>query len=206
MNRALKWAGVWLLQIPLYILTSYLVRTLIMIGYQWLIRAGADLPANLLLVHFLWVSLAGGLIAGLIGLQLLRAALLILPDDKNSAVKAPWQRPQAWTWVLPTCWLIFGILAWLGGHASHSVLASSAGSSGSGILAAFFGGGCSLSGMYITGIHQCMPQITFTHPWLGMLGYSAAAFVPTGRFARLKPQMASSEGPEANDPREQLAQ
>jgi len=192
---AAKWTGLWLLQIPLFLITSYLARTLIGLAYRLLIRAGANLPINLLLEHFLWVSFGGGLLAGLIGLQLLRVGLLILPGDNEPVTNIPWNRPQAWTWVLPTCWLIFGIIAWLGSHTSHSVLASSAGAGSMGLLSAFFGSGCSLSGMYITAIQQCMPQLTFSHPWLGSVGYSAATLVPVEWLHRVRKRPTSGQTP-----------
>jgi hypothetical protein len=203
--RKLKWLGLWLLQIPLYLVTSFLVRTLIGIAYKSLIRAGSNLPLNFLLEHFLWVGLAGGFIAGLIGLQLLRAAFLMLPGDNCSVIEIAWKQPQTWTWILPTCWLALGVSAWLGDHASHSVLASSTGFNSSGIWSVFFGSACSLSGIYVSSIQQCMPQLTFSHPWLGSIGYSAAAFLPGGGSSRLGVPTVSDEASGDSTQQEQIA-
>jgi hypothetical protein len=182
-----KWVGVWLLQLPLYLLTSYVIRELIGNSYRLLIRAGATLPPNLLLQHFLWIGVVGGFFAGLIGLQLLRATLLILPPHANAVTIAPWKRPQAWTWAIPSLWLAYGVFAWLGNHARYSVL-SSLGTTRPDAFAAFFGDGCHLAGsnVGISIIIYCMPQLTFTHPWLGSIGYSAAAFVPSDWFGQLR--------------------
>lgn len=195
----LQWVGLWLLQIPLYLLTSYLVRSLMESCYRLLIRGNATLSANFLLQHFLWVGAIGGFIAGLIGLQLLRAVLLVLPADKAQVVIAPRRRPQAWTWVLSTGWLAFGMFSWCEGHLQHSVLGHSPGFHAVDIIAAFFGSGCYLGADTFRGLvmGSCMTQITYTHPWLGTLAYSAAAFVPPGYLARFRKPPLSPDQPDA---------
>ena len=200
---AAKWVGVWLLQLPLYLATSYLMRELIGNSYRLLIKAGANLRPNFLLQHFLWISLIGGFLAGLIGLQLLRAALLILPPRTSPVTNAPWRRPQAWTWVIPTLCLAYGVSAWFGDHTRYSVLGSLGGTRPD-VFAAFFGDGCHLasSNVGISIIIYCMPQITFTHPWLGTIGYSAAAFVPSDWFGRLR----GSRLPEVDAPEHEHAE
>jgi hypothetical protein len=178
-----KWTGKWLLQLPVYLVTSYLVRTLIGSSYHLLIIAGADLPTNFLLQHFLWVGLVGGFIAGLVGVLAFRAVLL-LPLKLAPVAETPWKGPQAWTWFLPACWLLFGIMAWSANHTRHSVLATTAGPGTSGVIDAFFGSACSLTsgGNLSAMVLSCTSQLTFTHPWLGTLGYSVAAFVPRWWF------------------------
>jgi hypothetical protein len=185
---AMKWTGLWLLQIPVYLVTSYLIRTLITVGYLLLLRAGVSLPANLLLEHFLWVGLVGGFVAGLVGVLLFRA-MLLLPVDLKPPTETAWVRPQAWTWVLPSYWLATGVIAWLGNRGHGSVLDVSPEVRGLGMFAAFFGSGCYLGSgdFHAIALGSCMSQTTFTHPWLGTLGYSAAAFFPLGRIARKAP-------------------
>ncbi len=185
--NAAKWTGKWLLQIPVYLVTSYVMRTLIGGGYRLLIRAGANLPPNLLLRHLLWVALAGGFLAGLLGMVLFRATLL-LPLKLTPRSGSAWSRPQTWTWALPTFWLGFGMMAWLGHHAQHTILAESTSGGASGLLAAFFGSGCSIPAVNYgyAFLHDCMNQITFTHPWVGTVGYSAATFVPANWFDQLR--------------------
>ncbi len=179
-SNAMKWTGLWLLQIPVYLVTSYLIRTLMTIGYLSLIRIGADWPAHLLLEHFLWASLVGGFVAGLAGVLLFRA-MLLLPIQLERSSSPAWTKPQAWTWVLPSCWLAFGMTAWLGSRGHGSVLEAS---HGSGLLATFFGSGCfpGSGDFHAIVLGSCMKQTTFTHPWLGTLGYSLSAFFPLGRF------------------------
>lgn len=203
---AARWAGLWLLQLPLYLLTSYVIRELIRNSYRLLIRAGANLSPNFLLQHFLWVSLAGGFFAGLIGLQFLYTALLILPLHANPVTNVPWKRPQAWTWTIPSLWLAYGISAWFGNHARYSVLGS-LGATRLDVFAAFFGDGCHLAGsnVGISIIIYCMPQVTFTHPWLGAIGYSAAAFVPSNWMKRLRSPELGPEEPAETENKEQVS-
>ena len=145
-----KWLGIWLLQIPIYLVTSYLVRTLMGSCYRLIVRSGANVSPNFLLQHFLWVGLAGGFVAGVAGLQILRATLLLLPAATSPVTRLPWKRPQAWTWVLTTLGMAYGVSAWFGGHVHHSVLADSAAGRPD-VIAAFFGDGCYL-GTFPAGI------------------------------------------------------
>jgi hypothetical protein len=182
-----KWVGLWLLQIPLYLVTSYAMRMLIGSCYRILMRAGANVPPNFLLEHLLWVGFVGGFLAGLIGLLIFRAMMLLpLPSAPRSDPE--WKRPQAWTWVLPTFWLAFGMMGWSGGHAHRSVLTTSTSGNGLSLLDAFFGSGCSIPPTIrgYTFLRDCMTQIEFTHPWLGTIGYSVAAFIPSDWFGRLR--------------------
>jgi len=178
---AVKWTGLWLLQIPVYLVTSYLIRVLMTVGYLLLLRSGADLPRNLLLEHFLWVSLIGGFVAGLVGVLLFRA-MLLLPIDAKPPVTTAWKRPQAWAWVLPSCWLVFGVITWFASREHHSVLGVYARVHEPDVLATFFGSGCYFGSgdFHAIALGTCMKQTTFTHPWLGTVGYSAAAFFPPG--------------------------
>jgi hypothetical protein len=192
--NAAKWMGKWLLQIPAYWVTSYATGMLVAGCYNLLMRIGANLPPRLLLQHFLWRALLDGFLAGLVGLVIFRAMMLL--PAKSARVHGPaWKRPQAWTWVIPTFWLAYGMLAWYGNHARFSVLGS-VGPTRPDLIAAFFGDGCSIAGssVGISTIIYCMPQITFAHPWLGTLGYSAAAFIPSDWFAKLR----GSRSPEVN--------
>jgi hypothetical protein len=188
--RRAKWLGIWLLQLPIYLLTSYLVRTLMGICYRLATKSGANIQANFLVQHFLWVGFVSGFIAGVIGLQLLLATLLLMPAQTSRGTDFAWKRPQAWTWVLPSCWLAFGMLNWLGNHAHRSVLAVGPSLRTSNAFAVFFGSGCYLSSHSVPYLASCMTQITFTHPWLGTLGYSLAAFVPAGWLVRMRTKFA----------------
>lgn len=184
---AAKWFGKWLLQIPVYLVTSYLIRTLIGSCYRLLMKAGASLPSNFLLEHFLTVAVVAGFLAGLIGVVVFRAALLL--PQKARAIPGPaWKKPQAWTWVLPTCWLLFGFVVWAAGHAHHSVLMTSEGITNSGLIGAFFGDGCYLPlvarSQWV--FQTCMTQLTYTHPFVGSLAYSAAAFLPADWLIRIQ--------------------
>ena len=167
--------------------------------YGLLIRGSVNLPTNFLLQHFLWVGAIGGFVAGLIGLQLIRAALLILPADKARVTVSPWKRPQVWTWVLPTGWLAFGMFTWAGNHLQRTALANSPGFRPADMIAAFFGAGCYMGTESFRGLvmGSCMTQITYTHPWLGTIGYSAAALVPPGYLARLRRPPLSPDRPDA---------
>jgi hypothetical protein len=185
-RNAVWWAGKWLLQIPIYLVTSYVIRSLIGGLYKFLIKGGANLPPNLLLWHMLWVSIIGGFLAGLIGLIVVRAMLLLPNRLAGPPLNPAWRRPQAWTWVLPTCWLILGVLVWLKEHSHHSALASTSDVNVSDVITAFFGSGCYLAGgdFSADSLRGCMTQLSYTHPWLGTLGYSAAVFVSTEQFRR----------------------
>ncbi len=201
---AVKWTGKWLLQIPIYLVTSYVMRTLIGSCYNLLIKGGANLPPKLLQQHFLWIGLVGGFLAGLMGVFAFRATLL-LPLDVAPVSAPTWRRPQAWTWALPTLWLAFGMLAWSGDHTRHTVFSASSATTGSGIAAIFFGSGCSIPPT-ASNYWNCISQFSFTHPWLGTLGYSAAAFVPGNWFRRLRRPLSSPEEPPENDHSERIAQ
>ncbi|HTV14943.1 MAG TPA: hypothetical protein VME68_09520 [Acidobacteriaceae bacterium] len=183
-----KWVGKWILQIPIYLVTSYVIQVLIGSCYRLLVKAGADVPPNFLMEHFLWVALIGGFIAGVVGIVVFQA-MLLLPIHFVSDYDSPWKRPQAWTWVLPSCWMVFGIIAWFGSRGHHSVLDVYGGVHGPSMLATFFGSGCSLGSddFHAIVLGSCMKQTTFTHPWLGTLGFSAAAFFPLARFVRASP-------------------
>ena len=172
----LKWIGIWLLQLPAYMILSYVMRWIIGAFYNLCIRAGAQLPSGFLLQHLLRVGMIGGFLAGLVGYAVV-SAMLFLPR-RRAVTGDPLSRPQAWTWVLPTCWMLLGVLEWVTGSAHPSVLASS-GVSISNIVETFFGRACSLGGSTwdVNIISSCMQQITYSHFWLGTIGYSAAAFV-----------------------------
>lgn len=179
-----KWTGKWILQVPVCIVTSYVIRMLIGTCYKLLLRGGANVPPNYLMHHFLWIGLISGGLAGLFGVLVVRAALL-LPLHITGVTGHPWLRPQAWTWVLPTCWLLYGIKAYSQSHAFHSVLATRP--QDTGLLAAFFGSGCDLAGTgnLIEMIRFCTYQLRFTEIWLEALGYSAAAFIVADWFRTL---------------------
>jgi len=200
-----KWIGMLLLQIPLYLVTSYVMQSLLGGGYRLLLKAGANLPPNLLLRHFLFVAIVDGFLAGLLGAQTVRA--ILLHPNRVRAVEGPvWKRPQAWTWTLGTCWFAFGVFVWIAANAHPSVLTNSSGLGFSDFIAAFFGRGCDLSAPKIdlSVVQTCMNQISYTHLWLGTIGYSAAAFVPVGRTKLLKNSSPMAE--EFNDSTEKPKQ
>jgi hypothetical protein len=177
-----KWVGMLLLQVPVYLVTSYAMRSLLGGSYRLLVKAGANLQPNFLLQHFLFVGLIGGFLAGLLGLLTMRAMLLVRVRTRARAANVPaWKKPQAWTWVISTCWLALGIFAWIAANTHPSALATSSDLSFSGVISVFFGRGCDLSGQTFdrSVLQGCMTQLSYTHPWLGTIGYSAAAFVPT---------------------------
>lgn len=190
----LKWTGIWLFQIPIYLVTSYVIRSFIGGVYTLIVKAGANLPPNFLLWHMLWVSLLDGFLAGLIGLAVVRA-MLLLRKRTAPAISAPWARPQAWTWVLPTCWLVVGVCEWLNGHVHHSVLSSSSSVTFSDVAVAFFGSGCELRGSDFSAnsLQGCFTQMSYTHPWLGTIAYSAATFVSPKSFGLQQGSFNSSE-------------
>lgn len=202
---AAKWIGKWLLQVPVYLVTSFVVRQLIGSCYQLLVKAGANMPPNFLLQHFLWVGFIAGFIGGVVGMVGF-CAMLLLPVQFEPASARVWERPQAWTWVFGTLWLAFGVMSWLGNHAPHSVLMTS-GAAVPGIFDVFFGSGCLIPARYSDYgfVLDCMKQITFTHPWMGTLGYSGAAFVPVGwlgpfrRSSFLAKQIPERELPEEGE-------
>jgi hypothetical protein len=199
-----RWIGKWLLQIPVYLVTSYLIQTLIGSCYRLCIKAGASLAPNYLLEHFLIVGTVGGFLAGLVGIVVFRASLL-LPQKVQVSTGPAWKKPQAWTWVLPTCWLMFGFLALAGNHAHHSVLMTSGGRTSSGLIGAFFGDACYFPlvtrSQWV--LQTCATQLTYTHPFLGTLAYSAAAFVPANWLLRVQPPDASAHESEPSDIAEQ---
>jgi len=202
-TNAAKWIGKWLLQIPVYLVTSYATGMLVASCYNLFVKAGANLPPRLLLQHFLWRALLDGFLAGLVGLAIFRAMLLL--PFKSAPIGGPaWKRPQAWTWLLPTCWLALGMMTWSGNHIHRSVLATSESGNGLGLLDAFFGSGCSIPATVhgYAFLFSCMTQIEFTHPWLGTIGYSAAAFVPSDWFGKLR----GSRLPDANAPEHEQAE
>lgn len=174
-----KWTGMLLLQIPLYLVTSYVMRQLLGSCYGLLIKAGANLPANLLLQHFLFVAIVDGFLAGLLGVMTIRA-MMLLPTRLNVALGSMWQRPQVWTWTVATCWFAFGLSVWIAANMHPSLLATSSGLKFSDAITVFFGRGCDLSDLDVdrSVFRACMTQLSYTHPWLGTIGYSAAAFVP----------------------------
>jgi hypothetical protein len=177
-----KWVGRLLLQVPIYVVTSYVMRELLGGCYRLLIKAHAQIPPNLLFQHFLVVSILGGLLAGLLGIFAIRV-MLLLPARFQPANEPAWKRPQAWTWVISTCWLAFGIYIWL--PTNRSVLASSSALGISDAIRVFFGKGCDLSVLSRPVLGSCLTQISYAHPWLGTIGYSAAAFIPEKWTKRL---------------------
>ena len=201
------WTCKWLLQIPAYLVTSYVIRSLIGGLYKSLIRAGANLPPNLLLWHMLWVSIVDGFLAGLIGLFVVRA-MLLLPNPTALPTGPAWRRPQAWTWILPTCWFALGVFAWLTDHVHPSVLASSSGLEASDFVTAFFGAGCNLTGGNFSSwtLRGCMTQMSYTHPWLGTIGYSAAAFVLPEHRRGLRGSLTPTEQASEHNQSDSIAQ
>jgi hypothetical protein len=170
---AAKWTGKLLLHLPVYLVTSYCVRYLIGGTFRLLIKAGANLPPQLLFRHFLILSFVGGWLAGVLGLVLLRA-MFLLPIQLNIASATGWKNPKAWTRLLPTIVLATELVSWLG--AQRSVLASSGVSFPH--FSTFFGDGCDLR---YGPTEVCLIQVGYTHAWVGTLGYSASPFLPQGR-------------------------
>lgn len=215
-SEAAKWIGKLLLQVPIYLVASYLVRQLLGSSYRLLIKAGSVLPPNLLLQHFLIVSLLDGFLAGLLGLLVLRATFL-LPFRTRGGNESVLKKPQTWTWILFTGWFMLGILKWVAESTHHSVLTASSGVTFSGAIEAFFGSGCQLIGADIRQMvfSDCMDQLNFTHPWLGTIGYSAAALVPSRWLGPPNKRPESNEGfplitegakADEQSPQERLAQ
>jgi hypothetical protein len=194
-----KWIGTLLLHAPVYLVTSYVMRSLVGGSYSLLVKAGANLPPTLVLRHYLFVSILDGFLAGLLGVFTVRAMMLLLTRIRVASGSA-WKRPQAWTWVISTCWFAFGILAWAATHTQHSVLATSPGLRFSDPITVFFGSECDLSTVPLSrsAFDACMGQLTYTNPWLGTFGYSAAAFIPAGWSNRLKNSTDSAQHLEAS--------
>lgn len=203
--NAAKWTGKWLLQIPVYLVTAYIIQLLIGSCYRLLIRIGANLPPHLLVQHILLLGLVCGFLAGLVGLLVFKAVLL-LPLEIKPGSDLPWKRPQAWTWVFSTCWLAIGIATWPRSFTHHSVLSTSSGitpMSVSDIVAVFFTEGCAVK----TGImNNCLTQLTYTYPWLGTLGYSAATFVSPNSLRRFRGSLDPETPPAESDRSEHTAQ
>jgi hypothetical protein len=209
-----KWTGKLLLQIPVYLVTSYIARQLIGSTYNLLIKSGAALPLALLRQHFLILSFFGGLLAGILGLLALKV-LMLFPFHAEYVYVAPWKRPQSWTWIIFTCVFLLGVLRWIVKNSDSSVLSSSSGISLAGFIDVFFGSGCQLNfaDTHQSILNDCMNQITFTHPWLGTIGYSAAAFIPH-RWLNSLHRVPSSEAElvaednktDEQNPQERLAQ
>ena len=197
-NKA-KWIGMLLIHLLLYLVTSYVMRSLLGGGYRLLIKAGANLPSNLLLQHFLVVGLVDGFLAGLMGVATVRA-MLLLPTRLPVSNGPSWKRPQAWTWTVPTCWFVFGIRAMAG--ARSSVLATPSGWWFSDVISVLFGRGCDLS-IDSSVFQGCTTQLSFTLPWMGTIGYSAAAFIPAGWTSRLHNSVDSEEELEASNEAQQ---
>ena len=191
---AAKWMGMLLLQIPVYLVTSNLMRSLIGGCYRLLIKADANMPPQLLLQHFLLVSMLDGFLAGVLGVAVFRA-IILLPIRIQIASGPGWKRPQAWIWAISTCWLAFGILIWVATNSHRSVLATSRGIGFPDAIRVFFGTGCYLPAANLTQsvLGSCMTQLSYTHPWLGTIGYSAAAFIPAAWFNRLHNPSVSAE-------------
>lgn len=178
---ALKWIGKLLLHLPLYLVTSYVMRSLLEGTYRFLMKAEANRSPNLLLRHFLVVGLIDGFLAGLMGVAVVRA-MLLLPTRLSVSNGPAWKRPQAWTWAVSTCWLVFGIWAMAG--TGPSVLSTPSDGWFFDMIAVFFGRGCELS-IDSSVFQGCTTQLSFTLPWMGTVGYSAAAFIPAGWISRL---------------------
>jgi hypothetical protein len=171
---AAKWAVKLLLQLLAFVVLSYIVRYMLGGSFKLLIKAGATLPPQLLIQHFLIVSFVGGWLAGVVGLALFRA-MFLLPTNVNIASPTGWKNPKAWTWLIPTVALIVGIAGWIG---SQSTVLASSGVRFSSFFATFFGNGCDLwSGPQ----GACSAQIGYTYAWVGTIGYSASVFLPQVR-------------------------
>jgi hypothetical protein len=169
-----EWTGKFLLHLLAYAVLSYTVRYMIGGSFRLLIKAGANLPPQLLFQHFLVVAFVGGLLAGVVGPALLRA-MFLLRTNLDIASTAGWKDPKAWTWLVPTIALAIGVAGWIGSQAS--VLTSS-GINFSSFFATFFGNGCDLRyGL----LGACLTQVSYTHAWVGTIGYSASAFIPLAR-------------------------
>jgi hypothetical protein len=194
-----KWVGMRLLHIPLYLVTSYVMRSLLGGGYRLLVKAGANLPPNFLLQHFLFVAIIDGFLAGLLGGLTIRT-MLLLPISLRAIDGPALTRPQAWTWILGSCWFAWGLFVWIASNAHPSVLATSSDLSFSRVIRTVFGSGCDLSVPNIDNsfLLGCMTQLAYTHPWLGTISYSVAAFVPVGWTNRLRNSPDSTEGLETS--------
>lgn len=168
---AAKWTGKLLLHLLACAALSYMVLYMIGGAFKLLVKAGANLPPDLLFEHFLIVKFVGGFLAGVVGLALLRA-MFLLPTNLTITTTTGWRDPKAWTWLIPTIVLAVGIAEWMG---SQSSVLTSSGFSFSSLFATFFGNGCDLRyGPQGT----CSAQIGYTYAWVSTIGYSASAFLP----------------------------
>lgn len=179
-TRKALWVGKWLLQLPAYLVTNYLVRWVISFTYRKLDRSGAGFTASFFVRHPLDFSLIAGFLAGLLAVVVLHLVLL-LPKLPPPAKMASWKKAQAWTWAIPVAWFLYGALQWWADQSTHSVLATGGSRTHfSDLITVFFGSACDLTQTPITGLalRGCMPQFGYTSPLLGCIAYAAAAFVP----------------------------
>jgi hypothetical protein len=171
------WVGKWLLQIPVYLVTNYLVRWVISFVFRKLHPAGGAFTASFFVRHPLDFSLIAGFLGGVLSILLLHLFLL-LPGLPAPRPMPSWKKAQAWTWTVAAAWFLYGVGEWWI-KVGHSVLATG-GAKFSDLFRVFFGDACNLTQTPITGaaLQGCLPQFGYTSPLVGCLAFSLAAFVP----------------------------
>ncbi len=175
----LKWLGRLLLH-ALFFIAAYIIAVrLVGLGYVLLLRAGAQVPPDLLKSHILFQATIVGLFAGLCPIEFTLAGLGWLKTNETAERSTPLrERPQLWTWVPYTCWMAYGMAAWLYQHRQHSVLEIRGKSDFSRVLDIFFLQPCDLARLSaFTNIDACLNQLNYTTAWIGSLTYSAAALL-----------------------------
>lgn len=188
-----KWIGKWLLQVPAYLVANYVVRTLIVVIFRLLVRAGATITHNPLVLYPLGFSFVSGILAGIVAILAFRL-FMMLPQMPAIVEVAPWKKAQAWTWTFAAAWFFYGAMRWWTSRTTHSVLAASgSGPKISDLFTVFFGSACDMiHGNY----GGCLPQLGYTSPLLGCIGYSLAVFIPMGW---LKKRNSAAQSGDASD-------
>ncbi len=184
MNRAFavaKWAGLFLLEIVVFVLATGLIRLIVQTCGRLGDRAGANVGLAFLVEHFLIVQFACGLAAGIVGLALLRILFLRIKAATPPA-SSPWRRPQVWVCLPYTIHFFHGVFQWVAMNTHHSVVANFSSPGVSDFFTTFFGSGCDPTNKDILAMmssgSDCPLQVNFTAVWVAATGYSLATFLP----------------------------
>lgn len=163
-----------------FFVAAYLIAVrLFNVGYFLLIKAGATLPSGIFNSHDLARAALVGLLAGMLPVELILSGFGWFRSP-NSEVPAGALgfRPQRWTWIPFTCWLLYGIVKWASEQGAQSVLATSRPITPTSILNTFFLSPCRSGWLLsLTNVEPCSRQLIYTTLWVGSVTYSGAAFL-----------------------------
>lgn len=182
MLTAPVWFGKLLLSCVMFMTTLSMATHLLKALYAFGLSAGMQIPPSFFQEHFFLLPIASGFIAGYCTPSLFRAdfVALLRTGRIRTNLNAGLNTTFPWVWLVFSCFLIYGVAAWVQTHTIQSVLATSTPSVWSSTIAHFAGNNCPKypprsSSTYE--VENCYFPLIYTGTWLASIAFSVGALL-----------------------------